>query len=78
MTVGGDAVVFCGLDRGQRIRCAVSDEALNDHFRGDHRNKLEVFRENRLVIEEIARRRYLSGNLEPDGSVLIRTADISR
>jgi hypothetical protein len=39
-------------------------------------NKLEVFRENRPTIEEIARRKYLSGRVEPDGTVLLRTADI--
>ena len=71
-----DVVVFWGLDRDQRIRCIISEEALNDHFRGDNRNKLEVFRENRPAIEEIARRKYLSRRIEPDGSVLIRTADI--
>jgi len=73
---GRDAVVFWGLDRDQRIRCIISKKALNDHFRGDSRNKLEVFRENRPVIEEIARHKYLSGRVEPDGIVLIRTADI--
>jgi Protein of unknown function (DUF1488)/Fic/DOC family len=71
-----DAVVFWGLDRDQRIRCIISEEALNDHFRGDNRNKLEVFRENRPAIEEIARHKYLSRRVEPDGTVLIRTADI--
>ena len=73
---GRDAVVFWGLDRDQRIRCIISEEALDDHFRGDNRIKLEVFRENRPVIEEIARRKYLSGHVEPDGTVLIRTTDI--
>jgi hypothetical protein len=75
---GRDAVVFWGLDRNQRIRCVISDEALSDHFHGENRNKLEVFQENRPAIEEIARRRYLSGLVEPDGTVLIRTADIPR
>lgn len=69
-------IVFWGLDRDQRIPCAISREALDDHFRGDNRNKLEVFRENRPAIEDIARRKYLSGRVEPDGTVLIRTADI--
>lgn len=55
----------------------MSDEALDDHFRSDNGNKLQVFRENRQAMEEIARRRYLSGNLESDGSVWIRSADIS-
>jgi Fic family protein/predicted transcriptional regulator len=72
-----DVVVFWGQDRTQRIRCAISREALDDHFPGDGSDKLEVFRENRLTIEDIARRKYLSGRVEPDGAVLIRTADIS-
>ena len=32
--------------------------------------------ENRPVIEDVARRKYLSGQVEPDGTVMIRTADI--
>jgi Protein of unknown function (DUF1488) len=72
-----DVVMFWGQDRTERIRCAISKEALDDHFHGDRRNKLEVFRENRQTIEDIARRKYLSGSVEPDGTVLIRTADIS-
>jgi Protein of unknown function (DUF1488)/Fic/DOC family len=75
---GRDVVVFWGVDRNQRVRCAISQEALDDHFHGDNRNKLEVFREHRVAIEEIARRKYLSGRVEPDGTVLIRTADIPR
>lgn len=71
-----DVVVFWGLDRNQRIRCVISEAALDDHFHGDNRNKLEVFRENRTAIEEIARRKYLAGYLEPDGTILIRAADI--
>jgi len=42
----------------------------------EFRNKLEVFRENRPAMEEIARRKYLSGRVEPDGTVLIHTVDI--
>jgi len=71
-----DVVEFWGLDRGERIRCVISEEALDDHFHGDNRNKLEVFRENRPAIEELAQRKYLTGQVEPDGTVLIRTADI--
>ncbi|MGC2621258.1 MAG: DUF1488 family protein [Acidobacteriaceae bacterium] len=73
-----DAVVFSGQDRTQRIRCAISREALDDHFGGDQKNKLDVFRKHIQAIEEIARRKYLSGHVEPDGTVLIRTADIPR
>ncbi|MGD0632152.1 MAG: DUF1488 domain-containing protein [Terracidiphilus sp.] len=69
-------IVFWGQDMAQRVRCAISREALDDHFHGDNRDKLEVFRENRPAIEDIARSKYLSGRVEPDGTVLIRTADI--
>jgi hypothetical protein len=75
---GRDVVVFWGMDRNHRIRCAISREALDDHFHGDNRKKLGVFRENSRAIEEIARHKYLSGRVEPDGSVLVRTADITR
>ncbi|MFZ0662243.1 MAG: DUF1488 domain-containing protein [Acidobacteriaceae bacterium] len=73
---GRDVVVFGGSDRDQRIRCAISREALDDHFGGDNRNKVDVLRENRPAIEQIAQRKCLSGRVEPDGTVLIRTAEI--
>lgn len=74
--INRDAVLFWGRDKEQRILCIISREALDDHFHGDDRKKLEVFRENRVIIEDIARRKYLSGRVEPDGTVLIGTADI--
>jgi len=45
-----DVIVFWGQDRAQRVRCAISREALDDHFHGDNINKLEVFRENRPAM----------------------------
>ncbi|PYT78566.1 MAG: hypothetical protein DMG40_19725 [Acidobacteria bacterium] len=57
------------------MRCEISDEALEDHFGGDGKDKVAVFRANRLVIEEIARRKYLAGHRKADGSVLIRSED---
>lgn len=71
-----ESVVFWGQDRAQRVRCAISREALDDHFQGDNKDKLDVFRTNRQRIEEIARTKYLAGQIEPNGSVEIRTADI--
>jgi hypothetical protein len=58
------------------VRSAIRREALDDHFQGDNKDKLEVFRANRRVIEQEARRKYLHGETEPDGSVLIRTGDL--
>jgi hypothetical protein len=58
-----------------RVRCAISREALDDHFDGDNKNKLELFRAHRRAIEQITRCKYLSGRLETDNSVLVRTRD---
>jgi Fic family protein len=71
-----EVVVFWGQDGERRVRCEISREALDDHFHGDNRDKLEVFRANRPIIERAARAKYLAGRTEPDGSVLIRTLDL--
>jgi Fic family protein len=71
-----EVVVFWGQDGETRVRCEISEEALDDHFGGDDKDKIEVFRANRRAIEEIARRKYLSGRREADGSVLIRTEEL--
>ena len=68
-------VVFWGQDGETRVRCEISREALDDHFHGDNKDKLEVFRSNRRAIEEEARRKYLAGLTEADGAILIRTLD---
>lgn len=72
-----EIVVFWGQDGATRVECAISRETLDDHFKGDHKDKLEVFRANRQAIEEEARKKYLAGATEPDGSVLICTADLA-
>jgi hypothetical protein len=69
-------VLFWAQDGEIRVRCAISREAIDDHFEGDNKDKLEVFRANRQVIEQEARRKYLAGETEPDGSILIRTGDL--
>jgi len=69
-------VAFWGQDGKMRVRCAVSREALHDRFNGDARDKLEIFEANRARIEQEARRKYLAGDTETDGTVLIRTGDL--
>jgi hypothetical protein len=73
-----EVVVFWGRDLDTRVRCEISQEALDDHFGGDGKDKLQVFRANRKAIEDFARKKYLAGQIEPDGSVLIRTLDLTR
>jgi hypothetical protein len=70
-------VVFWAEDGTKRVRCAISREALDDHFGADKtKNKEEVFQEHRRSIEQEARRKYLAGDTETDGSILIRTGDL--
>jgi len=71
-----EVVVFWGQDGATRVQCAISQEALDDHFKGDNKDKLEVFRTNRQAIEKEARKKYLAGATETDGSVFIRTLDL--
>jgi hypothetical protein len=71
-------VVFSAMDGKTRVRCAISGEALDDHFNGDGRDELDVFRGHRKTIEEESRRKYLAGDTEADGSILIRTGDLGK
>ncbi len=71
-----EVVAFWGQDGETRVRCEISEEALDDHFGGNGNDKVEVFKANRRAIEEIARRKYLAGRTEADGSVLIRSEDL--
>ena len=71
-----DIVFFYGQDGEAWVRCAISGEALDNHFQGDGKDKLEVFRANRPVIEQEVRRKYISGDTEVDGSILIRSDDL--
>ncbi|MGA2812487.1 MAG: DUF1488 family protein [Candidatus Acidiferrum sp.] len=74
----GDTVVFEGRDGGKRVRCAIDGDAIDEDFAGEGRDKVELFRENRDVIEETARRKYLAGDTEGEGSILIRSGDVAR
>ncbi len=71
-----DIVFFYGRDGEAWVRCAISGEALDDHFQEDGKDKLEVFRANRQAIEQEVRRKYIAGDTEVDGSILIRSDDL--
>ncbi len=73
-----DAIVFWGQDGDKRVHCRISREALDDHFSDRDRLKPDAaFTKYRRDIETLARRKYLLGQLEPDGSVLIRTNELA-
>lgn len=68
--------LFSGNDGEKTVPCAISYEALADHFDGDNEEPVKVFRKHRERIEHEARRKYLAGRLESDGSVLIKSEDL--
>lgn len=72
-----DSMVFWGNDGEARVRCRILRDALDDHFSDNGRLRFEAaFKKYRNEIEGLARRKYLLGQREPDGSVLIRTSDV--
>jgi hypothetical protein len=76
-----DIVEFSGEAGSQTVRCAISREALSDHFGADGMGKdgrLKVFRDKRSVIEGMARTKYLAWPVENVGSVLIKTDDVKK
>jgi hypothetical protein len=76
-----DVVEFAGRDGEETVRCAVSREAIEDHFKGDGvgpEGRVRIFRENRAAFEKMARAKYLRWPIEEPGSVLIGTADIEK
>lgn len=74
-----DVVLFAGRTADGEITCAVSGEALEDHFRGrgtSERARLAAFRANRPEIEDAARRKHTARQRETDGTVLVKTTDL--
>lgn len=70
-------VTFWGKDGERNMRCRISREALDDHFSdGDRLRPEAAFTKYRNMIEGLMRRRYLTGQADDDGTVLLRTEDI--
>ena len=71
--------IFWGEDGEKRVRCIISREALDDHFSdGDKLRPDAAFKAHRAEIEALAARKYAHGQLEPDGGIVMRTAEVSR
>lgn len=76
-----DVVQFNGESMGNTVTCCISREALDDNFEphhSDNEGRLKKFRENRTMIEAMARAKYLSWPVEEPGTVLIKTSDVPR
>ncbi len=78
---GRDVVTFLGESGGATVRCAISREAIEDHFGADGldpEGRLRRFRENRETIERLLANKYLTWPVEDVGSVLIKSDDVDR
>jgi len=77
--VNRDVVAFAGRALGRQVACAISREALDDHFGTDGLDKerrVQAFLRNRSKIEQIARAKYLNGPIEEADAVLVKTSDV--
>lgn len=76
-----DVVLFRGTASGEGVHCAISREALEDHFKPQGSGssaRLAAFKRHRRTIEELAEQKFRACQFETDGTILIRTLDVSR
>jgi hypothetical protein len=67
-----DSIVFWANDGAKRVRFRVERRTLDDYFSDGARLRYEAaFNKHRADIEALARRQYLLGLRQPDGSVLV-------
>jgi len=74
-----DVVAFEGDTAGRPVACAISREALDDHFGTNDlgkEGKLEAVLKNRSEIEQMMRTKYLTWPIEEPDAVLIKTSDV--
>jgi transcriptional regulator with XRE-family HTH domain len=69
-------VRFVGQDGDKKVLCEIGKEVLSDYFHGEGRDLLKAFMENQPAIEHEARRKYIGGQADADGVVLIKSEDL--
>ncbi|MEP2829953.1 GSU2403 family nucleotidyltransferase fold protein [Parvibaculum sp.] len=77
--VDRDVVLFTGTSAGNRHRCAISREALEDYFGdfgGGEKLALEAFRNNRNLIEKLVREKFLHAPVGNAEETLLKSDDI--
>ena len=76
-----DVATFAGQALGADVECAVSREALEDHFAADDldtKGRVDVVLKNRSKIERLLRVKYLEWPVEETESVLLKTTDVTQ
>ena len=78
---GADSIAFHAESRSGPIACSVSREALQLYARtsgSSGEQLLDIFHDNSSAVGRLARRKFEANALEPNGSILIRSADLNR
>jgi len=76
-----DVVRFRGEAAGKPVECAISREALDDHFGADdldQQGTLDLVRRKRTLVEALARQKYLHWPIDQADAVLVTTLDVPR
>jgi hypothetical protein len=76
-----DIVTFAGEALGNPVSCAISREALEDHFGANGlgpEGRVQTFLDNRSAIERMAGTKFLSWPIEDLDTVLIKTTDVRK
>ncbi len=69
-------IIFLGQDAAKTIQCAITSEALEDHFKSKTKKPIKIFLENRSAIEHLAVKKYLNNEFESADFILIKTGDL--
>lgn len=71
-----DTVVFPAVVDAHRIICRISMEALMDHFGTYNDKAFDLFKSNRIRIQQIAARKIEQKRFESDGTILIVSNEV--
>ena len=75
-----EVIRFVGESLGSPVNCAISREAMEDHFGANDLNakgRIEAFQRNRSRIEGLVRTKYLHGRVDEPESLLLATDDVA-
>lgn len=72
-----EVVVFNGHDGKTLVTCGISLIALEDHFDPNaKRHPMQTFKTYQTQILYLAKKKYLQGKLEQNGTILVKTEDV--
>ena len=75
------SIRFYAVDRGTRIRCAVTRTALQELAGSlellQPADLERVFEQRRQAVEVVAARKLVAGQFQPDATILVRAVDLN-